>query len=1437
MDVDGGKRNSVLVLLLLALASPLSFFLSSAKERGVAPPPLSVTSPPAPIGTEDGAPSEYCLQRLLDPISRLAGDFEEPVPPPTTVVVGQLSPAAAASVTPLLDLAASPALTAEVTTKKTSRPPWTERVRLRAESAATSAGGTISVIIATISDPIDSGLWQSYDSALQALRLGMEEPSADEAGYRFRSFLPWNDVYTTPEKRAESQACRSSTPGVLLFRSPSDGKLNLKMMLLVGESPSSGVQMSAMRNALRIVSAFLRPTPAPGIKEDDLVILGPTFSGSAQPLRMALQQWHTDVKGAPGEPATKPRLPPVHFISGTATGSDVQAYLGAESWKGPEGKLSSYSTTAMPEAAAECSYLYYLDTVLKVGNVGGRVRGVATLNESGSEFGSPIHGRQATATSRFCRLRPTVEVAFPLHISMLRDAYEDADEKAANADREIARSTRLDVSLKENSGALDAPGPTSRKTTIAQDIALSRILEELSKHDVRHVEIHATDAADAIFLARKIRDVAPDVRLAFFDADSLFLHESFRRTLQGSLVVTPYPFLGSSDFVSHPASGKDAEARRYLPFDNAGQQGLFNAVLAGRHADFRTLSQYSIDDVALPLWIAAIGNGAFVPVRVTSGVDCQRTIYGNENMSPGREHARAVLCSLGDSNGQELRREYATYNTAATTSMSLEPRITLSRSWHLCAFLVLITCLAEFMHRLTASRRLAGDVVPSVIDATSDRAADLSIGRLKWRLYGTIRAFVAFLAITYVCAVYVCLGVVRETGPCEWIGLALAGLTAVGASFASVLHSSVGYLDDYLAFADAVGKRPLARRMHRILSGLWGHVSRVVLPAPPSSRGASTERHNQINVLPDPPPQVIAPIVERTAPMVPRPPAGLGAAAEIMAPGRKMDLTHLPRPRFLERARTTFRQVLGASMPGSAAEVAENSFAQARLLFVVATVISVCFALLLASDLVMARFFENATFLPLYVARVVPLTLGVSPAMPIFACMGCIAVWATGRMARLRLAHSLSRLTPPDQVPDLVSTPLRMLLYPGMTSSLHGERAGETLSPNSVVVRQSDDGFTEIEASLLNSIWRPITGRYYVLLTLITLSLPIFVFILKPPSAIEGVGGTVMLSAALALCGFLIGVTYLQLLQYWHALRQLLKRATEHPIALKLSEVLPFARDSVDDQVSRSPDDLLRMVACVRQLFSFVDASRKILDGERCGQLEARLTDVRKKRADALEKAARKTSHVSLGKVLKGVWSPAKESVEAEDAAAALGLSVVEATAFVASCMRQRRADSRSQRPPGDGSTSKEERLRRKNEAVWTARGDALVVTVTALLINRHVRQFKYFLATLTTMSLILLVALTSYPFEPHRLLLTSMWAIVAAVTTTGLYIFVELDRNTFLSRIAGTSAGRVTMDNALLVRVLAWVVVPLLSVAAAQYPEVANVLYHIVEPFSHALK
>ena len=262
----------------------------------------------------------------------------------------------------------------------------------------------------------------------------------------------------------------------------------------------------------------------------------------------------------------------MRIVTGSATGSDVPHLLA--SLKLARHEVTFTSTTAA-SASEQCAYLGFLQHHLGIapeprsaGEPPTVLPGVALLHESGTEFGH-IERPQPRVRSRPCETVADIDVTFPLHISSLRDAYEDIERKEAEATPGLARPTNLDISLREKGPPLDTEGDPSPRTTYAQDVALQSMLDAVGAEGVRHVAIVATDIADAIFLARKVRDVAPDVRLAFFSPDALLLHPSYARDLLGSLVVSPYPFLGSDDFDASVET-----THRHMTFENAAAEGI-----------------------------------------------------------------------------------------------------------------------------------------------------------------------------------------------------------------------------------------------------------------------------------------------------------------------------------------------------------------------------------------------------------------------------------------------------------------------------------------------------------------------------------------------------------------------------------------------------------------------------------------------------------------------------------------------------------------------------------------------------------------------------------------------------------------------------------------------------------------------------------------------
>ena len=201
----------------------------------------------------------------------------------------------------------------------------------------------IRFLVATVPDPIDSGLPYLFDRFMSSIQAAVAQDD-----YVLDSFdMPWLDksensqiTQTQPgegsrEKTVSDPALGTmkdgrnrrfvTEPGVILFRlrphvTPDEQTPSVLLVYVVGETPTTGVHKKALEAALqefqwfcsategsnhRVPNAYPKPT-TPACERLD--VMGPSFTGSVPSLEFTLRSW----LGV----ATKPS---VRIISGSAT--------------------------------------------------------------------------------------------------------------------------------------------------------------------------------------------------------------------------------------------------------------------------------------------------------------------------------------------------------------------------------------------------------------------------------------------------------------------------------------------------------------------------------------------------------------------------------------------------------------------------------------------------------------------------------------------------------------------------------------------------------------------------------------------------------------------------------------------------------------------------------------------------------------------------------------------------------------------------------------------------------------------------------------------------------------------------------------------------------------------------------------------------------------
>lgn len=88
---------------------------------------------------------------------------------------------------------------------------------------------------------------------------------------------------------------------------------------------------------------------------------------------------------------------------------------------------------------------------------------------------------------------------------------------------------------------------------------------------------------------------------------------------------------------------------------------------------------------------------------------------------------------------------------------------------------------------------------------------------------------------------------------------------------------------------------------------------------------------------------------------------------------------------------------------------------------------------------------------------------------------------------------------------------------------------------------------------------------------------------------------------------------------------------------------------------------------------------------------------------------------------------------------------------------------------------------------------------------------------------LLMLLAVTSYPFQPRDEFLFFNWVVILSFIATVFWIFIQMDRDTVLSLLNDSKPGEISFNRELVLRALLYLAVPLLALFGAQFPEIVR--------------
>jgi hypothetical protein len=280
----------------------------------------------------------------------------------------------------------------------------------------------------------------------------------------------------------------------------------------------------------------------------------------------------------------------------------------------------------------------------------------------------------------------------------------------------------------------------------------------------------------------------------------------------------------------------------------------------------------------------------------------------------------------------------------------------------------------------------------------------------------------------------------------------------------------------------------------------------------------------------------------------------------------------------------------------------------------------------------------------------------------------------------------------------------------------------------------------------------------------------------------------------------------------WQSLRKLLQRLSSHPVGHTFSmlreedglKLLPISQAGVSDPLSVIEHALERARVVVRQASqeagTTIDPLRRLLGASLPGL---------KKSLCAAE--------ISVGQASRASAEGNRVAMRKHHFEAQIRLWCIAVT--VARGLHDHRSASGQAAPPQSKGES-------SSAASLEEAADRFLASQCVPFLTHVLAQLRNLVTMVTAGLLLMLIAATSYPFQPRNWILLFNWTVVLGAVVTTMTVFVQMNRNPILSALSGTEPGKTSWDRDFLIRVSIYGVVPVLSLLGAQFPETFGQLF-----------
>jgi hypothetical protein len=134
----------------------------------------------------------------------------------------------------------------------------------------------------------------------------------------------------------------------------------------------------------------------------------------------------------------------------------------------------------------------------------------------------------------------------------------------------------------------------------------------------------------------------------------------------------------------------------------------------------------------------------------------------------------------------------------------------------------------------------------------------------------------------------------------------------------------------------------------------------------------------------------------------------------------------------------------------------------------------------------------------------------------------------------------------------------------------------------------------------------------------------------------------------------------------------------------------------------------------------------------------------------------------------------------------------------------------------GGGTGKDESKEQGAADPPWVALAESVAATQVVIYISQFFVQLRNLVWAAMVTSSVLLLAATSYPFHPEKLLLLGLIVLSGAGLASVLYVLIDMNRDELVSRVTRTTPGKFSLDSGFVGSFFTYIV-PAAGVAVAQ--------------------